>query len=209
MSRGAYWTKTFNCAIERAKRAGLDPVVVVLAHDEYMLAAMSGLMRCVENRKNDKPHTYGAAPEDAEAYHVRGAIAEKSLAKHLNRFCLGRGRIGDADVAGFYECRSSSFNPPHLCIHPGDKDDAPYVSIYVCEGFCLFYGWAYGRDGKKYPYEDKFKKGRPAHWVPAQELRPMSELPGQGPLSSRCPSPFHNPSSKTSPSQQTNTARLA
>lgn len=154
-----------------------NAIRVELSSSEYLQAMQVGIMRSCEDRKKNRGHAYGARREDAEMLDIRGAVGEAVVAKHLNVYWLGTGRFGGDDV-GQYQVRSSGWNPPFLCAHPKDIDDKPYISVYVCEGVGLIYGWMLGAEAKQPRYwADKWNNKRPAFWVPHDHLRPMEELP--------------------------------
>jgi hypothetical protein len=151
---------------------------VKLNPSEYLQAMIVGAMRCVQDRKNGCSHTYGAKREDAETYSIRGSVGEAIVAKFLNLFWLGVGVFRGDDV-GNYQVRATAWRGGDLRLHDKDEDDKPYISVYVCEGEGLVFGWIYGRDGKQKKYwKDPTGTGRPAYFIPVDELRPMSELPG-------------------------------
>jgi hypothetical protein len=154
-----------------------NPIYVELDSSQYFQAMMVGVMRCCENRKKGRKHTHGAPPGQAEAYHIRGAVGEAILAKHLGIFWLGTGVFGGDDVGG-YQVRATQYDQPRLCLHYSDIDDKPYVCIQVVEGRGWIYGWLYAKDGKEERhYGDPFNTKRPAFWVPHNELLPMDQLP--------------------------------
>jgi len=150
---------------------------VELNSSEYLQAMHVGIMRACQDRKDGRRHAYGARPEDAETYDIRGAVGEAVVAKHLGVFWLGVGVFGGDDV-GPHQVRATAWREGTLRLHPKDRDDAAYISVYVCEGAGVIHGWMYGHEGKQDRYwSDPTGKNRPAFFVPASDLHPIEELP--------------------------------
>jgi hypothetical protein len=152
-------------------------VCVTLDSSEYLQAMLVGIMRACQNRKKRRGHRRGARKEDAEMLDIRGAVGEAIVAKHLGVYWLGVGVFRGDDV-GSYQVRATGWSNGALLLHDDDKDDQPYISVYVCEGAGTILGWLYGRDGKDKKYwRDPTKKDRWAYFVPTSELRSIAELP--------------------------------
>jgi hypothetical protein len=154
-----------------------ESVTVALDTSEYYMAMQAGCMRQVQNRKIGRPHYYGAPPDRAEQFHINGSVGEACVAKYLNKYWLGKGTFGGSDVED-YEVRSTSRPDGDLILHDYDKDDRPYISVYVSEGVGVIRGWIMGAEGKRKEFWKDPAKGRPAYFVPTSKLRPMKSLGG-------------------------------
>jgi hypothetical protein len=150
-------------------------VTVKLDSSEYYMAMQSGCMRQVQNRSIGRPHYYGAPTDRAEQFHINGSVGEACVAKHLGKYWLGTGTFGGSDVEQ-YEVRSTSRPDGDLILHDYDKDDRPYISVYVSEGVGVIRGWLLGKEGKKKEFWRDPAKGRPAYFVPTSRLRPIDTL---------------------------------
>lgn len=150
-------------------------VTITLDASEYYMAMQAGCMRQVQNRRIGRPHYYGAPADRAEQFHINGSVGEACVAKHLGKYWLGKGTFGGSDVED-YEVRSTSRQDGDLILHDSDKDDRPYISVYVSEGVGVIRGWLPGKDGKKKEYWRDPAKGRPAYFVPVAHLRPIGTL---------------------------------
>ena len=150
-------------------------VTVRLDSSEYYMAMQAGCMRQVQNRNIGRPHYYKAPTDRAEQFHINGSVGEACVAKHLGKYWLGKGTFGGSDVEQ-YEVRSTSRPDGDLILHDADKDDRPYISVYVSEGVGVIRGWLMGREGKKKEFWRDPAKGRPAFFVPTNKLRPIEEL---------------------------------
>lgn len=151
-------------------------VRIVLDESEYYMAMQAGCLRQLENRSIGRPHYWGAPTNRAEQFHITGSVGEACVAKHLGIYWLGKGTFGGSDV-GDLQVRSTANPEGKLVLHKSDKDDSPYILVYVSEGVGVIKGWVYGSEGKRQEFwGDPTKKGRPAFFVPHEKLRPMDTL---------------------------------
>lgn len=160
------------------------PHLVELNSSEYLQAMIVGCMRACQDRRDGRRHTYRARPEDAEMLDIRGAVGEACVAKYLGQYWLGVGTFGGDDV-GQYQVRATGWKEGTLRLHPKDRDDRPYISVYVCEGRGVIHGWLTGAEGKQQRYwSDPTRQGRPAFFIPSSDLHPMEEL--TAPIDTAC-----------------------
>ncbi len=148
---------------------------VNLTAKEMMLASMNGQMRQVQNiRDVYRAPTMGCGHSNDWQLHIEGALAEWAVAKALGKYPTGF-EFGGEDVRG-YEVRSSPNKNTLMYMKDTDKDDAIYIRVTGINGDYELRGWITGKEGKKFPKEDIYKKGRPAIWVPYKALHPIEEL---------------------------------
>jgi len=148
---------------------------VELTPKEMMLASMNGQMRQVQNLKDVyRPPTMGCGHSNDWQLHIEGALAEWAVAKALGVYPTGF-EFGQEDVGG-YEVRSSPNRNTLMYMKDTDKDDAIFVRVTGINGTYNLRGWITGREGKKFPKTDKYKKNRPAIWVPYEALNTMDKL---------------------------------
>lgn len=151
---------------------------VSLTQWEYVQACLVGIMRSAENLSAGRQHRHGAQPERAEEYSIRGAVGEAVVAKYLDRYWLGCGVLGGADV-GRYQVRATAIPDLGVRLNHWDQDGDVFVSVHVVQNVGEILGWISGVEGKLEEYWiDRFRNGRPAYFVPRSALRPMEELPG-------------------------------
>jgi hypothetical protein len=149
---------------------------IELSPGEMMLAAIVGILRQAFNRR---PNAHGVdnGRENPWGLHVMGALGELVLAKDLNVYWNPHIGDYDADDVGPYQVRATAKDHYRLRLHPNDKDDKKFVLITGTGPTFTVVGWCYGREGKKTEYwEDPTHTGRPAFWVPHDQLRPMHTL---------------------------------
>jgi hypothetical protein len=152
---------------------------VKLSGKEMMLASMNGQMRQVQNiREKYRPPTMGCGHENDWQIHIEGAMAEWAVAKALNIYPSGFD-FGQEDVGG-YEVRSTQNKRTLMYMKETDKDDSIYIRVVGVNGDYELMGWITGREGKRFPKTDLYKKNRPAIWVPYEELHPMDQMPMGG-----------------------------
>lgn len=156
-------------------------VAITLTWPEMYLASHAALMRRIGNMRRCIRGKYGA-PEDEGAWEPDffSCQGEMATAKYLNLFWSGTvGLYGSVDVGGEsgVETRTRRKHWHQLILHPDDKDDRPHVlvSAHNPPTFQLV-GWIYGGDGKLQKFWSDPAGGRPAFFVPQEELRPIDEL---------------------------------
>jgi hypothetical protein len=148
---------------------------IKLTAKEMMMASMNGQMRQVQNiRDKYRPPTMGCGHDNDWQIHIEGALAEWAVAKALNKYPSGF-EFGEEDVGG-YEVRSTQNKKTLMYMKPTDKDDSIYIRVVGKNGDYELMGWITGKEGKKFPSEDRYRNGRPAIWVPYESLNPMESL---------------------------------
>lgn len=148
-----------------------EPPVIELEHSEIAHAAITGLMRHLQNLRKGRKHAYGASAENGWAMHIEGACGELALAKHFGCYYAGVGIFRGADVCGTEQCRTTTHPDGRLPIHPKDANDARFWLVTGCDGTYTIRGWIMGRDAKRREWwADPQKTGRFAYWVPQSEL---------------------------------------
>ena len=151
---------------------------VCLAPAEILHGATCGAMRCVQNIKKQRQHRYGAEDESVWHTNINGALGEIAVAKFLGRYWDGMGALGDLhalDVRGV-NVRWAAKDWYHLLLHPADPNDVPFVHVTGDAPHYVLHGWILARDGKVDQFWKDPTGNRPAFFVPASALLPMSTL---------------------------------
>lgn len=154
------------------------PVVITLTPSELIHAATAGVHRQVQNLKLGRRDRYGAGPDDAWRIHIGGASAECAVAKFLGVYWDGMGALGDLhalDVRGVQV--RWAMKPTHrLIVHEADADALPFVLV-TGDGFQMtLQGWIQGAGAKRPQFVDDPVGGRPAFFVPQDELLAIETL---------------------------------
>jgi len=153
-------------------------VVVTLTWAEILEAAITGVMRCAYARRHAQRHRYGLADPNALAWanEIDGALGERAAAKTLGLpfdGCIG-GDAAIGDLRHGIQVRTTPHDHGCLILHPTDADGTPWVLVTGRAPALHVAGWCFGRDGKR----DQFWRitSRPAYFVPADALEPISTL---------------------------------
>lgn len=148
-------------------------IPVVLAPAEMMQAATVGLIRQLQNLRDQREPAHGAGDEKDWQKHVEGALGEFALAKVLDRFPSGAHGFRARDV-GKWQVRTTRHPDGRLILHHSDADDDRFVLVTGVNGDYVLRGWILGRDGKQQKWwVDPSGKNRPAYFVPQSALRPL------------------------------------
>jgi hypothetical protein len=140
---------------------------------------MVGLTRQIDNIRAGRQDAYGHEG-DPWGSHVRGAMAEKTIAKYLRRYWSGNlGDLHAADVSQRLQVRSSLHANARLIVHPspGDQSDHAYVLVIGDWPRYRICGWLWGYEAQQDRWWDDPKGNRPAFFVPQLELHSIDSLP--------------------------------
>ncbi len=151
---------------------------VTLSTFEIMQAALVGVMRQCQNIRAGRVDAHGASNKMGWQLHIEGACGEMAVAKHFGIFW--NGNIGNlrADDVGDLQVRTRSRHNYDLILHPSDPDDKAFILVTgVCPGYQLR-GWILGSAGKKPEFWKDPAGGRPAFFVPTEQLEPLDTLRG-------------------------------
>jgi hypothetical protein len=147
---------------------------------EISHGAWVGMRRQIGNM--GRPDTYGLrSPGWVE--NIEGSLGELAAAKYFNRYWNAlvidfKSLPGDI---GREQIRTRTRRPFDLLLHKQDSDIAPYIVVGLLgqgkrDRVYRMVGWMYGKDGKRAEWWRELQPGRPCYVVPAEELRPISEL---------------------------------
>jgi len=143
-------------------------VEIKLTMYEIMMAANIGVMRQVENIKNNSQQRYGADSETDWQKHIESAMTECVMAKYKNVFWCKRGRK-EPDV-GDFEVRASQRPDARLIVHKDDFDDRQYWLVTGKNGVYQVHGYMLGSQAKCLKYWVDPGTKRPAFFVPQADL---------------------------------------
>tara|TARA_R110002153_G_scaffold57940_2_gene159169 strand:- start:1149 stop:1670 length:522 start_codon:yes stop_codon:yes gene_type:complete len=157
---------------------GKEVGTVTLTPAEMLIAGQLGLMRMVQNLRDNRKGKYGA-PTDSQAWaiNILGAMGEACVAKWGGLWWSGS--LGDykADDAGKLQVRTVDKENKRLILHDDDKDDRPYILVYAKPPSFIIKGWIMGADGKDKAYwADPQRTNRHAYFVPNDKLININEL---------------------------------
>ena len=149
------------------------------------VAAQAAVKRRLLALHDGRPDAWGAS-KDSWAGEIESCGAEAAVAVYTNRFWQPWARRPSeiaADVSGLYEVKWRSNPGWDLILHGDDKDGQLAILVVGALPDYLLCGWIeMARAKASYPYSDPYQTGRPAIWVPPDDLSPMQSLPpGEGP----------------------------
>lgn len=144
---------------------------MTLSGSELMLCAQAGAMRYIENMKRGYQNKYNI-PADAPLWqwHIEGCIGEYVMSRHLNILWKGKGETGTSDLANGDEVRMSESHANRLIIHKSDSDDARFWFVTGKNGVYRIHGYIFGYEAKQTNYWTDPIGGRPAFFVPTDDL---------------------------------------
>ena len=138
---------------------------------EMQLACMVAIQRQIENIVKKTQPAYGAGRRNDWQIMIEGCLGEMALSKMLGVYWDGKGQYGACDV-GDVDCRTSPNHEQDLILHKRDPGDRFFCLITGARGEYVYRGGIFAREGKLEKYwGDKYNNGRPAFWVPQEQLR--------------------------------------
>lgn len=149
---------------------------VHLNETELLMAGTVGLTRQISCIRKKSQPSHGHNDENPWQIAIEGVCGEMAVAKALNIYAtLGVNTFKEVDLPNM-QIRTRSQHNYDLLVRPNDKDDEIFVHVTGKNGRYVVHGWMRGSDAKQ-PEFLKEHGGRPsAYFVPANELRCMSDL---------------------------------
>lgn len=153
--------------------------LVTLTWMEQMFAAYVGSLRRIKAINERLSEPYSTPKGDLWGNDIESSGAEMAVAKALGLYwTAARGIDAAGDVSGL-EVRSTKYPTGRLIVHKADKDDAPFVLVRGVFPTYEIVGWITGRDAKAEAYWFA-GDGRPAYFVPEEDLADLDELKACG-----------------------------
>lgn len=135
-----------------------------------------GLMRKLVGRKRGLAHAHNYQGDDRWSMDIESAASEAAVAKALNLYWSPGGVRATADVGDLVQVRWSSRPNARLILHNEDTDLQPFVLVTGTVPNFAVVGWILGSEGKQEKYWSDPGTGRPAYFVPQDELKDMTLL---------------------------------
>ena len=151
----------------------MEDIVVELSEAEMLQAAIVAVQRNVENIFAGRHHKFGAGSDNGWTMHIEGAAGEMAFAKWADRYWSGSLGNLKADDVGSVQVRTTSGHNNRLILHAEDPDDRRFVLLTGLAPRFIIRGWIWGRDAKQEKYWKDPAGGRPAFFVPQDDLRSM------------------------------------
>ena len=134
-----------------------------------LIGANRHLVAIEQGKKSNSKDPWGA--------HIRGAIAEMAVAKHLGRYWFGLEDTspgpGRADIGESIQVRSTTTPNGHLPIYGRDPDDHVFILAHVDGLEVRLIGHTHGKNGKR---DEWWRAQYKAYWVPQDHLVPFERI---------------------------------
>ena len=154
---------------------------MTLELSELAQAAWVGIRRHINAIQEGKKDSHGFDGTDGWTKHIEGASGELAVAKLLNIYWdapVGTFKTG-ADV-GELQVRTRSRSDYDLIVREVDRDEDVFILVTGVAPVFRVRGWITGGEAKRSEWL-KTHGGRPAaYFVPQDDLKPLSSLPGIG-----------------------------
>jgi hypothetical protein len=143
---------------------------IVLEDFEMQHAAFAGVIRHLENMRAKRQSMYGeeADTNDWQRW-IEGAAGEIAVAKYLNAYWPGSGKVGAPDVGERHDVRTTQNHNYKLILHDEDADERIFWLVTGSNGRYKIHGWIKGHEGKQQKFWTE-QTGRPAYFIPQGDL---------------------------------------
>jgi hypothetical protein len=144
-------------------------------------AAQIGCMRQIDALQNNYRLKNNVGESDSWTLHIEGAAGELATAKRFNGYwpaLVGNPRAPDVRINGRWcEVKTNKSRQwTDLIVGHDDPDDYPYIGVLSFLPVFIITGWLPAAEIKLAKWWRDPVGGRPAYFVPRDELRPMEEL---------------------------------
>jgi hypothetical protein len=158
------------------------PVEFVFTPEERRLAMEEGMRRQAVNEakglrgRNSGPRFGNKALE----VHLLGAAGEMAVASYMglkeHLYAEKEARRGSDDLPGGIDVKTRSKLRYDLIVQRQSDPNKKFVLVTIENQQTLLHGWCYGHEAMDEKYWADPARGRPAYFVPQQNLRPMENL---------------------------------
>lgn len=158
-------------------------VSIKLSKSEMLQGALWGCMRNIENRMKGLQDKYGANSErNGWQISIVGSLGEIAVCKYFGIYYNAEmNNFKAKDVGGKYQVRTSPYDNSYLCLHKEDADDDIFIAVIGYADTFRLIGYIRAIEGKRSKYWcDKWNTGRPAYWVPQEDLKPIETILQEG-----------------------------
>lgn len=151
---------------------------VILDWHEVTAAATIGIHRRVSSLQKQITDRMHSRDENPWQIDIEGACAELACAKALGVYWgAGVDTFKSPDIGHTIQVRSTSKPSNRLIIRENDPDDEAFILVVGKAPAYEVRGWILGREGKKPEWvKDANGIGKPAYFIPTEELKPLSTL---------------------------------
>ena len=160
------------------------PIQFVFSEDEKTLAMAEGARRQGTNETQGLRGRNGGAWKGSKALdiHLLGAAGEMAVASHLgikqHLYKETEAKRGSDDLPGI-DVKTRSKHKYDLIVQKNEDPRKKFVLVTIEDKTTFIHGWCYGKDAMKDEYWADPARGRPAYFVPKEQLSPLDTLTWQ------------------------------
>ena len=111
--------------------------------------------------------------------HLLGAAGEMAVASHLGMksflYQATEAERGSCDLPNI-DVKTRSKAAYDLIVQKNEPPEKKYILVTIQDKTTLIHGWIYGKEAMQEKFWADPAKGRPAYFVPKQNLHPMETL---------------------------------
>jgi hypothetical protein len=159
-----------------------SPIVFTFTEEERRIAMEEGMRRQrVNEARGLRGRNKGAWRGDkALEIHLLGAAGEVAVASYLglkeHLFKESEAKRGSADLPGNIDVKTRSKASYDLIVQKGESPNKRFVLVTIEDKTTLIHGWCYGHEAMQEQYWADPARGRPAFFVPKEQLRSVNSL---------------------------------
>ena len=160
------------------------PIQFIFSDEERKLAMAEGMRRQGTNENQGLRGRNGGAWRGTKALdiHLLGAAGEMAVASHLGLksflYQETQAKRGSDDLPGI-DVKTRSKHKYDLIVQKNEDPREKFVLVTIEDQTTLLHGWCYGEEAMKDEYWADPARGRPAYFVPKEQLSPLSTLTWQ------------------------------
>lgn len=157
------------------------PINFIFSEEDRRLAEEEGLRRQSVNEAKGLRGRNGGAWRGSNALdiHLLGAAGEVAVASHLglreHLFKETEARRGSDDLPGI-DVKTRSKHKYDLIVQKSEDPGKKFVLVTIENKQTLIHGWCYGQEAMIPRFWADPARGRPAFFVPKENLRSMEDL---------------------------------
>ena len=158
-----------------------SPISFVFTPEERQAAMEEGMRRQAVNEAKRLRGRNGGASFGSKALdiHLLGAAGEMAVASYLGMkhelYKEVEAKRGSDDLPGI-DIKTRSKHSYDLIVQKQENPDKKFVLVTIENQQTLLHGWCYGRQAMDVRYWADPARGRPAFFMPKENLHPMETL---------------------------------
>ena len=158
-----------------------SPIQFIFTDEEREMARAEGFRRQAVNEAQGLRGRNGGAWKGSKALdiHLLGAAGEVAVASYLglkeHLFKETEAKRGSDDLPGI-DIKTRSKHSYDLIVQKQENPDKKFVLVTIENQQTLLHGWCYGRQAMDVRYWADPARGRPAFFMPKENLHPMETL---------------------------------